>query len=107
MPTVRVDSSFLTTWLSGSSAPVNEGVYLRRTPAGPYSCWSGDRWYGDAEELEQAARAKQPSRHQSSPWRGLLAPSAGPCWACKGHTVIDQGYDAEKDADLIEECPHC
>lgn len=97
----------LTPWLSGSVEPIHEGVYRRRSPAGPYSCWSAQRWYGDQPSPRRAAAQRETSRHQSEAWRGLVAGSDETCGTCRGQTVIDRGYDVEADVDLIGECPDC
>ena len=96
-----------TPWLDGALAPAREGVYARRAPAGPYSCWSAERWYGDAPTPALAAAARKPSRHPHAAWRGLADPPDAPCYACKGATVVDRGWDEDAQRDLIEECPAC
>ena len=101
------DTTTLTDWFEADVQPAREGVFQRRFPAGPYSCWSGDRWYGDSLSPAAAALEQKPSRHQAVPWRGLVSEPSEPCWACRGHTVIDLGFDAETEADLIDECPEC
>ena len=73
----------LTGWLPGSQPPLREDVYQRGRPAGPYSCWSGDRWFGDEKDPEAAAAQKRPSTHQSARWRGLTTPPSEPCWSCR------------------------
>src|SRR3954464_15530524 len=95
----------LSSWVAGSVNPIREGVYRRKSPAGPYTCWSGRHWYLDADSPARAATRVELSPHQAAPWRGVATPTAGPCFTCRGHTVIDRGYDAEGDADLIEEGP--
>ena len=100
-------AAVLTPWLPATARPVREGVYSRAAPAGPYACWSGSTWYGDAASAAAAAARVEPSAHQSAAWRGLSSPPETPCFACKGHTVIDRGVDPETQRDLIEECPEC
>ncbi|MEP7057026.1 MAG: hypothetical protein ABI809_04555 [Caldimonas sp.] len=104
---MTADDAALTAWIAGLEPPRREGVYMRHSPAGPYSCWSGDRWFGDAAVPEAAAASRQPSKYRSAPWRGLATAPSEPCWSCRGHTVIDRGYDAESDVDLIDECIEC
>ncbi len=104
--TLPADSA-ITRWLDGASAPVRAGVYLRRAPAGPFTCWDGEHWRADAATPAAAAREDRASQFLRSPWRGLIAPSDAPCATCRGHTVLDHGIDAETGADLIEECPDC
>ena len=94
-------------WISGSAAPVREGVYERRGVDGAYSCWNGDRWGGDADAPDEAAASRAVSREQAAPWRGLAAPSDAPCATCRGHTVVDAGVDADAGTDLLGECPDC
>jgi hypothetical protein len=109
-PTVaflQASAEALTPWLDGSASPVHEGVYRRRSPAGPYACWSAEGWHLDSPTPAQAAGQKALSRHATAAWRGLSTPSALPCKACRGHGVIDWGVDAESGRDLIEECPEC
>lgn len=97
----------VTDWIRGSAAPVREGVYERRMSDGPFSCWNGQRWNEDAATPALAAGKDVPSRDQNASWRGLVAPSDLPCATCKGHTVVDRGYDEETERDLIAECPDC
>jgi hypothetical protein len=103
------DMTTMTTtgWFSGSVRPVHEGVYQRRFPAGPYSCWSGQRWFGDAATAAVAATALEASRYPSAEWRGLRTPSSLPCAACRGHGVIDQGEDDPAGWPLLRDCPEC
>lgn len=96
----------LTDWLPGTKAPAHEGVYRRRPPAGPFSCWAQGRWWGDAERPDDAAREHRPSQHQAAAWRGLAQPSAEPCLLCRGHGVIDRHGEGDDEA-RIEECPEC
>ena len=103
----REPDTVLTPWLPATQQPVREGVYRRAAPAGPYACWSGRTWYGDAPTAAAAAARAEPSAVQSAAWRGLSSPPQAPCFACKGHTVIDRGVDPETQRDLIEECPEC
>lgn len=96
-----------TPWIDGLLQPVREGVYARRAPAGPYSCWDGAAWYADAATPAAAAAQLARSPWQRAPWRGLTQAPAVPCFACRGHTVIDRGVDTETGRDLIDECPEC
>jgi hypothetical protein len=97
----------LTPWIDGALTPAREGVYQRRSPAGPYACWDGATWYFDSPSAPAAAAQVEPSALQAAAWRGLTEAPAAPCFACRGHTVIDRGVDAESGLDLIEECPEC
>lgn len=97
----------LTPWLSGEEQPLREGVYRRQFPAGPYSCWGGDRWLQDANTPQAAAAQLSMSPHQRTAWRGLTEASGLPCASCRGHGVIDRGVDPESGRDLITECPDC
>jgi hypothetical protein len=100
-------SETLTSWFEGGDVPVRSGVYRRRWPGGPYTCWDGERWRGDAGTPEAAAANEGTSRWPAAAWQGLVDPPATPCLTCRGHTVIDRGVDADSDADLISECPDC
>lgn len=95
-----------TAWFDASASPGRAGVYERRAPAGPYSCWDGRRWRADAESAAAASRQEGIARRRAA-WRGLVAESAAPCATCRGQTVVDRGTDVESGADLIEECPDC
>ncbi len=97
----------LTPWLPGDEMPAREGVYRRQFPAGPFSCWDGERWMADANTADSAARQELVSRYQHQPWRGLAAASGEPCATCRGHGLVDQGVDVETGADLITECVDC
>ena len=96
-----------TAWFDAGTTPVREGVYERRIPHRPFSCWNGRAWNDDASTPTDAAGRSRPSAEQRVSWRGLVEPSGLPCATCKGHTVVDRGYDAEIDRDLIAECPDC
>ena len=96
-----------TAWFDASERPAHAGVYERRAPAGPFSCWDGARWRRDAASAAAAARQQAASAMQRAPWRGLVHASAAPCATCRGHTVLDRGVDVDSGADLIEECPDC
>lgn len=102
-----VDENEVTDWIGGSVAPVHEGVYERRVSDGGFSCWNGRQWNADADTPAEAAGKTNPSRDQNASWRGLAAPSDLPCATCKGHTVVDGGYDEDGELDLIAECPDC
>ncbi len=97
----------LTPWLDAALTPAREGVYRRRFPAGPYACWDGLTWYLDAPSPTAAAAQIERSALQRARWRGLSVAPEVPCFACRGHTVIDRGVDVESGLDLIEECPQC
>jgi hypothetical protein len=97
----------LTAWLDGSQRPARAGVYERKAPAGRYACWGGDGWFADAATPEAAALEEAPSAHQTAPWRGLAQPPAAPCLTCRGHSVLDRGFDESGGQDLITECPDC
>ncbi|MBA3598400.1 MAG: hypothetical protein H0W40_13645 [Methylibium sp.] len=97
----------LTGWLDGSHRPTHRGVYARKEPAGPYACWGGEGWFADAATPQAAALEEAPSAHQAAPWRGLAKPPAAPCLTCRGHTVLDHGYDEQTELDTIMECPDC
>ncbi|MEO8922169.1 MAG: hypothetical protein ABI330_04995 [Caldimonas sp.] len=97
----------LTPWIDGATPPAREGVYRRRSPAGIYACWDGSTWYVDSSTPGAAAAQVERSVRQKAPWRGLSMAPAAPCFACRGHTVIDRGVDAKSGRDLIEECPEC
>ena len=97
----------LTDWIPGSTTPVHQGVYERRVSDGSFSCWNGAVWNADAASPADAAGKESPSRDQNASWRGLAEPSALPCATCKGHTVVDRGYDEDAGKDLLGECPDC
>ena len=97
----------LTAWLNGNQRPAHAGVYQRTAPAGPYACWGGEGWFADAANPGAAARQEAPSAYQGAPWRGLAQPPQAPCLTCRGHTVLDQGFDEASGRDLIMECPDC
>ena len=97
----------VTPWFNGTARPWHEGVYQRRFPAGPYSCWDGTQWRHDAVSALAAARQTQPSRWQQTPWRGSLQPPPEHCLTCRGSGVIDQGPDPQTGDDLIDPCPDC
>ncbi|MEO8938783.1 MAG: hypothetical protein ABI277_04650 [Burkholderiaceae bacterium] len=101
------DPNEVTDWFSGAVHPAQEGVYERRVSDGSFSCWNGRSWNRDADTPADAAGAVEPSRDQNASWRGLKAASALPCATCKGHTVVDRGFDVETGADLLVECPDC
>ncbi len=96
----------LTGWLI-DVLPAHEGVYARQAPAGPYSCFTGDRWFGDAATPAAAAASRLESPRQRAAWRGLVARPDEVCGTCRGHSLIDHGVDAESGRDLIQECPDC
>lgn len=103
-------SHLLGPWYGSDEVPLRPGVYQRRWPAGPYSCWSGEGWFGDAVTPAAAARQQAPSRSQAAAWRGLAEPAEptdAPCTTCGGHGVIDRGHDEESGEDSIGECPDC
>ena len=104
---IDIETSELTDWMPGTLEPVHEGVYQRRMSDGSFSCWTGRVWNRDAATPDEAAGSTSPSRDQRASWRGLATPSALPCATCGGHTIVDRGYDAETDRDLLEECPDC
>ena len=97
----------LTPWIDGARLPAREGVYRRRSAQGAYACWDGTAWYLDAPSPHAAAAQLERSALQQAAWRGLSTPPDAPCFACRGHTVIDRGVDAETGHDLIDECPEC
>lgn len=97
----------LTDWISGALHPVREGVYERRVSDGSFSCWNGRSWNRDAATPVDAAGAVEASRDQNASWRGLTSASSLPCATCKGHTVIDRGFDPDSGAELLGECPDC
>jgi len=105
--TVTADEPERTPWFDAATLPPRPGVYERRAPAGPYTCWDGTRWRADASTPASAASQQRASPTQRAAWRGLVSASAAPCATCRGHTVIDRGVDVESGADLIEECPDC
>lgn len=104
---VGTRSFAVTEWFDARSRPVHEGVYERLFPAGPYSCWNGASWNADASDPTAAARQPRPSAWQDARWRGLLEASAEPCATCRGHTVVDRGFDEDSGEDLIAECVDC
>ncbi|MCM5681193.1 hypothetical protein M8A51_16825 [Schlegelella sp. S2-27] len=97
----------LTPWFSGATPPWHEGVYQRRFPGGPYSCWDGRHWRQDAVSPQAAAIETQPSRWQQAAWRGSTEPPPGHCLTCRGAQVLDLGDDAETGQALIDPCPDC
>ncbi len=97
----------VTDWFGPSSRPEREGVYERLAPGGAFTCWNGRAWNADAHSPADAARQTAISPHQAVPWRGVVEQVDAPCATCRGHTVVDRGYDDERDADLIAECPDC
>ena len=101
------DAEVTTAWFDPDTRPVHQGVYQRRFPAGPYSCWDGTRWFGDATNAARAASGSAPSPHQDIGWRGLVHPSAAPCLSCRGHGVVDFGVDEESGEDLFAPCEEC
>lgn len=101
------DEHEVTDWISGRVTPVHEGVYERRVSDGAFSCWNGGQWNEDAASPSEAAGKTIPSRDQNASWRGLATQSDLPCATCKGHTVVDGGYDEDSGRDLIAECPDC
>ena len=105
--TVAANEPERTAWFAASSLPARPGVYERRAPAGPYSCWDGTRWRDDAQGAAAAARRQGASALQKAAWRGLVAAPSAPCATCRGQTVIDRGVDVETGVDLIVECPDC
>lgn len=100
-------TSDVTDWISGGIKPVHEGVYERRMSDGPFSCWNGHTWNGDAAGPAEAAGSTVPSRDQNASWRGLVRQSSLPCATCSGHTIVDRGYDEDAGVDLLGECPDC
>ena len=46
--TIAANEPERTAWFDADTAPARAGVYERRAPAGPYACWDGRRWRGDA-----------------------------------------------------------
>ena len=97
----------LTAWYPPDTRPEREGVYERRSPDGAYACWNGRAWNADARSPAAAARQRVASARQSTSWRGLTAASGAPCATCRGHSVLDRGFDEEAGVDRIEECPDC
>ena len=100
------DSS-LTPWLSGDVSPVYIGPYKRLFPAGPYSCWDGRAWFGDAATPAKAAAAVSRSAYQGASWRGLAASTELPCSLCRGHGVLDDGVDDDEGWPTLTECTEC
>jgi len=96
-----------TRWFDAGRPPARSGVYERRAPAGPYTCWDGARWRADADSPAAAALQPGASARQRAAWRGLVAAPDSPCATCRGQTVIDRGVDVDSGADLIAECPDC
>jgi hypothetical protein len=96
-----------TRWFASSSRPVREGVYERQQPGARFACWNGRAWNVEASSSAGAAAQTRASDRQDVPWRGLVTPSDAPCATCRGHTVIDRGFDDERGIDLIAECPDC
>lgn len=96
-----------TPWFDGHTAPVREGPYQRRYPAGPYSCWAQGRWYGDAATPQAAAAARRPSPRQHAAWRGLAVSSDQPCATCRGSRIVDLGFDEDSGQDRIDDCLDC
>jgi hypothetical protein len=101
------DEAAVTAWMPPDARPVREGVYERQDPAGPFSCWSGRAWNADARTPGEAARRTSPSPQQRAPWRGRVEASDAPCATCRGHGVVDRGFDEEHGVDLIDECADC
>ena len=97
----------VTPWFAASAKPWHEGVYQRRFPAGPYTCWDGRQWRQDAVSPLAAARETQPSPVQEAAWRGCTEPPPEHCLTCRGQGVVDQGDDPETGQALIEPCPDC
>ena len=73
-----------------------------RTPAGV-----GNTGTQMPQTPTQASRKHGLSRHQSVPWRGIGEPTSARCATCRGHGVLDRGFDEDAARDLIEECPDC
>lgn len=109
MPEAILGNSTLivTDWFDAGVRPAHEGVYERLFPAGPYSCWNGAGWNADAPDPGAAAGQAAPSAFQEARWRGLIEASAEPCATCRGHTVVDRGFDEDSGEDLIAECADC
>lgn len=105
MPTIVLGTALVevSEWMPAASPPIRPGVYERRFPGGPYTCWNGTTWNDDAASVDDAAVRRTPSRHQAVAWRGLSAP----CPTCKGNSVVDGGHDPDSGRDLIAECPDC
>lgn len=62
----------LTPWFPGDVKPVRPGVYLRELGGEPYySRWDGFSWKFSQKTIRMAAREKQTSLNQGTPWRGL------------------------------------
>lgn len=101
------DADITTPWFDPETQPVHQGVYQRRFPGGPYSCWDGTKWFGDAANAARAATTDAPSPHQDIGWRGLVSPSAAPCPTCRGHGVVDLGVHEDTGDDLMEPCEDC
>ena len=97
----------LTDWMDAGVRPTRGGVYERRSPAGRYACWDGQHWYADAATPVQASRRHGLSSHQAVPWRGVAEPTSARCATCRGHSVLDRGFDEDAARDLIDECPDC
>lgn len=96
----------VTPWFNGRQPPAREGVYQRRD-ALRYACWDGVRWRGGAASPAEAARRSGASPHQNVAWRGLTEPAGAPCPTCRGHTVVDLGWDPDTGGDWLAECPDC
>ncbi|MDB5999323.1 MAG: hypothetical protein JWP52_1022 [Rhizobacter sp.] len=107
-PTPRnTDEPALTDWLDGQQHPAHEGVYQRDAGDVAFACWDGSRWHADAATAEAAVTRDEISPQQALRWRGLATPSSLPCATCRGHGVLDRGFDEESERDLIDECPDC
>jgi hypothetical protein len=105
--TIAANEPERTAWFDDHRTPARPGVYERRAPAGPYACWDGRHWRGDAGSVAAAVSREEASAVQRAAWRGLVEAAPAFCATCRGNTVIDRGVDIESGADLIAECPDC
>ena len=66
-----------TPWYSGSTHPVQIGVYARLSLAGGvmYSFWDGGKWCWQCRTPDLAVRRTDASLIGTLPWRGLRQPS--------------------------------
>jgi hypothetical protein len=98
----------LTPWFDAVAWPERTGVYRRASPAGPYSCWAGGAWWGDAATPQAAAEARRTSDRQHVRWRGVAVAHGQPCRRCRGLGVVDPGLDDPAvETDRIDDCPDC
>ena len=64
--TIAANEPERTAWFDADSAPARPGVYERRAPAGPYACWDGRHWRGDAGSVAAAASREDVSADPAS-----------------------------------------